>query len=232
MLVLKKYHGYHLLIPNQYHQSNCLRSFDTLETLFYLESHPMYYQRAFRNFTIYGQDEYYELRLRGCLLKEKELMAMDHWLYIEADGDESYTISRLLLSYLPQHSKLRGLIRGRSNDFFSLMPLQCIFPFLVGIRFSEFKEALEWLTRVSSLTYLMSAPIVNSQQLSANFAGFQLNEYCQRFLINQNVYFYEELEQFDWWLLAKLPYMCEHKVAEMQALFYQKVGSEMALSSY
>lgn len=231
MLLLQKFHGYQLLIPNQYHQSTCLRSFATLEKCFYLEAHPLYYQKAFRNFTIYSKPEYYELRMRGCLVLKADLAVIDHWLYIEADNDNSQTISQLLVDYIPKRSPVRRLVEGRSNDFFSLMPLQCIHQFLVGISFREFKEQINRLTRVTSLTYLSSAPIVNSHQLSGYYAGFRLNADCQQFLLNQQVYFYEELELFDWWLLAKLPYMCEKKVAEMQGLFYEKTGFELVLSS-
>lgn len=230
MLLLQKFHGYHLLIPNQYHRAKCLRSFDTLEKCFYLEGHALYYQRAFRNFTIYGRPEYYELRLRGCLIRADQLASMDHWLYIEADGDSERSISRLLLAYLPKHSPVYALIKGQCNDFFSLMPLQCLYQFLVGQSFEKFAEQITCLTRVSNLSHLSSAPIVNSQQVSSNFGGFYLTSESQDYLLKQNVYFYEELGDFDWWLLAKLPDMCEGKVSQMQAFITKQNSLESLLS--
>lgn len=231
MILLQTFHGYHLLIPNQYHRSECLRSFDTLEKLFYLEGHPLYYRKSFRDFSIYRQGQYYELRLRGCLVREGKLNTLDQWLYIDTEGDHSHSISQLLLDYLPNRSKIRHLVMGRDNQYFYLMPLQCIFQFLIGISFEAFKQEVQWLVKVASLTYLDSTPLIKSQQLTVYYAGFRFNQYCQRFLINQTVYFYEELQLFDWWLIAKLPYMCEEDVRRLQALFYKETSLEQTPSS-
>ena len=223
MLLLKKFHGYLLLIPHQYHNSRSLSSIDTLEKCFCLHEHELFYTKLFKKFEIYSKPAYYELRLRGCLISSQALSAMDDWLFLESADDDDQTINQLILEYLPKKSPVRALIKGQYNDFFSLMPLQCIHQFLVGITFNEFKKQLEWLATVSTLTYLKTAPIIHSQQLSTCYKGCRMNTYCQQYLIEQTIYYYEELQEVHWYLVGKLHFMSEEKTLEM-AQYYKRKG--------
>ena len=222
MLLLKKFHGYLLLIPHQYHNSKILSSIDTLEKCFYLNKHELFYTKLFKKFEVYSKPAYYELRLRGCLINCQSLSAMDNWLFLESKADDDQTISQLILDYLPKKSPIRPIVKGQCNDFFSLMPLQCIHQFLVGITIYEFIEQLEWVTTVATLTNLKSAPIIHSQQLSTCYGGCRMNLNCQEFLIKQAIYYYEELEPIHWFLLGRLHLMCEEKTSEMADFYHRK----------
>lgn len=229
MLLLKKFHGYLLLIPHQYHNSRSLTSIDTLEKCFYQEKDELFYTELFKEFKIYSKPAYYELRLRGCLISSQALSAMDDWLFLESADDDDQTINQLILEYLPKKSPVRQLIKDQCNDYFSLMPLQCIHQFLVGITFNEFKKQLEWLATVATLTYLKTAPIIHSQQLSTYYEGCRMNIYCQQYLIEQTIYYYEELQEFHWYLVGKLHFMREEKTLEMAQYYQEKVRLKQRL---
>lgn len=227
MLLLKRYHSYQLILPNQYHKSNDIKSIETLDRFFYLTEDPLYYRNSLRNYVIYNEPQYYELRMRGCLVHKQALKEIDGWSYIDVLEDTDQTISHYLLQYLSNRSVLKAVIIGRSNQFFSLMPLQCIYQFLVGLTFEEFKVAMSHLTTIVTILDLKTCPLIHSQQISTNCAGYVLNECCQKLLIKHNLYFFEDLQAFDWFLLANMPSMNECKVAKMQEFYTQKSSSKV-----
>lgn len=190
-------YNYHLIIPPQYYDSITLRSFQLLNQCFYLKDDPLYYQNALRYNGVYAKEPFFELLMRGCLVRTKSLSQVVHWQYIDTEHDERYTISQSIEEYLPSHSPFRAFFKNRTNHFFHLVPLQCLIK-CVHFNYRDFLERdLKDSVSIVGLTKLTSLPILNSTQLTRYYQGTTLSNDLIQTLVKHGVYYFEELHSLD-----------------------------------
>lgn len=220
-MLVQSCHAYNLIIPPQYHNSETLSSFINLKKVFYQSESQYYYAQSFNNYAIY-EDGYlfYELMLRGCLIRKKASVRIDHWNYVYADNFfEDMSISRLLMKYVPPKSPVKPLIYRKTNQFFHLMPLQCLYQFLKGLTYSEFHHCMNSTIEVANIMTLKSEPIVRATQLKSYYGGFILSDQCKDFFIREGYFYYEDLVDFDWNLLLAIPSVGQCKVNKLKQLY-------------
>lgn len=221
LLLIQSWSPYHLIIPPQYHNADTLRSFTCLEKVFYLRETAYYYQKSLLDFTLFREaDIFYELLLRGCLIRQDRPVIIARWQYLcVAEKTSDMAVSRLLLKCLPKKSPIIPLIYRKTNDFFHLMPVDCLYSFTKGISMEEFRESLTELVRVQSLRYLKTEPIMRSTQIRAFYQRFALKENCRQFLMSEGYFYYEDLIDFNWQLLAKVPSVSQVKIQRMKEMY-------------
>ena len=214
MLLIQSWGPYYLSIPPQYHNAATLRSFVSLDKVFYQRETQYYFQKALATSLHFHEiNFFYELILRGCLIRSKHLVKVARWKYLYVpESTNDCSVSHLILKFLPKKSPIIPLIYRQTNDYFHLMPLDCLHCFTEGLSVEAFQRKLDGLIEVVTLKSLKSEPIMQSTQLRSFHRNFELRESCRRFFINEGYFYYEDLADFNWQLLLKLPCNNEQQI--------------------
>lgn len=226
LLLIQSWSPYHLIIPPQYHNAETLRSFACLDKVFYQRETIYYYQKSLLDFTLFREAYiFYELLLRGCLVRLDRPVIIERWQYLcIPEKTSDFAVSRLLLKYIPKKSPIIPLIFRKTNDFFHLMPLDCLYQFTKGVSVEEFKENMEGLVEIQSLRHLKTEPIMRSTQIRAFYQRLALKENCRQLLMREGYFYYEDLIEFNWQLLAKVPSVSQVKIQRMKEMYADTFG--------